>query len=60
MDGYTPYDIELATAFRRGDDERKYNDMIKANENYMNQNFKNMAAEIASLRAIIKILTEGT
>lgn len=54
---FEPYNVELATVFKNGDDERKYNDTVKANENFINQNFQMMAIEIATLKAIIKTLT---
>lgn len=60
MNGFVPYTVELSTALKRGDDERVYNDKIKANENYINQNFQNMAEKIAALEATIKILLGGT
>ena len=48
---FTPYYIKLSTAYKNGDDERKYNDDIKANENFINQNFNGFIDELAVLKA---------
>lgn len=51
MNGFVPYTVELSTALKRGDDERVYNDKIKANENFINQNFNGFIDELAVLKA---------
>ena len=53
MDGFNPYTIELANAYQKGDDVLKYNDNVKANQNFLNQNFNGIFDEFAALKAKI-------
>lgn len=49
------YNVEIPV---RGqlEKEKDYNDRVKANENYINQNFKELAAKVDQLEARLKTL----
>lgn len=49
------YNVEIPVR-KQMEKEKEYNDRVKANENYLNQNFKDLVAEIDLLKARIKAL----
>lgn len=50
------YYIALPTGLQKGQDRQRYEEHIKANENFLNQNFTVIAQKITELAARIEAL----
>lgn len=50
------YYIALPTGLQKGQDRQRYEEQIKANENFLNQNFTVIAQKITELAARIEAL----
>ncbi|MBR0026502.1 MAG: hypothetical protein IJP37_05005 [Clostridia bacterium] len=56
MDMRALYYIALGTGPKQGEDKQRYEEQIKANENFLNQNFTVMTQKLAELTARIEYL----
>ena len=56
MDMRALYYITLAAGREEGEDKQRYAEGIKANENFLNQNFTVMTQKLAELNARLEIL----
>lgn len=56
MDMRSLYSIYLPTERAEGDDEKRYNDWVKKNENCLNQNFLFLADKIYEFEARLAAL----
>lgn len=56
MDMRALYYIALATGMEKGQDKQRYDEEVKANENFLNQNFTVMTQKLAELTARIETL----
>lgn len=56
MDMRALYYIALSAGPDKGDDRQRYEEQIKANENFLNQNFTVMTQKLAELTARIEYL----
>ena len=56
MDMRALYYIALATGLEKDQDKQRYNEEIKANENFLNQNFTVITQKLAELTARVENL----